>query len=388
MKNFNFFIPTRVVLGKNIKEQIGEFVRGYGKKVMLHYGSSYTKKSGLIDSIGFHLKKAGIDFIEFGGVKSNPRISLVREGIGICRENNVDFILAVGGGSVIDSAKAIAVGVPYDGDVWDFFQGRAMVGKSLPTGAVVTIPSAGSEASISTVITNEEGNFKRSIYHEVICPKFALLDPELTLSLPKFQTSCGIADIMSHIMENYFTPVEHTDFTDRLCEGAMKTVLRNARILMKTPENYDARAEIMWTATFAQMGVLNTGRIGDWASHQIEHELSGIYDIAHGAGMAVIFPAWMEYVCSNNLRRFVQFTHRVWGVDKGMFPSQEEAALEGIRNLKSFFGEIGLPVKLSALNIGTECFEEMAKKCTGEDTVGNLQKLEYRDVLKILQMSL
>lgn len=387
MENFEFFIPTRVVLGKNIEEKVAEFISLYGKKVLLHYGSNFTKKSGLIDKIGSYLKEAGIEYIEFGGVQSNPRVSLVRKGIKICRENNVEFILAVGGGSVIDSAKAIGIGIPYEGDVWDFYEGKAKVEESIPTGAIVTIPSAGSEASISTVITNEDGWYKKSIYHECICPKFALLNPELTVSLPSFQTSCGIADIMSHVMENYFTSVENADFTDRLCEATLKAVIRSGRIVKEEPENYDARAEIMWTGTFAQMGVLNTGRRGDWASHQIEHELSGIYDVAHGAGMAVVFPAWMKYVYKKNLKRFVQFATRVWDVDTGMYNSDEKVALEGINRLSCFFKEIGLPVNLMDLQIGADRFGEMANKATDDSVIGELEKLSCKDVINILELA-
>jgi hypothetical protein len=276
-----------------------------------------------------------VEFIELGGVQPNPRLSLVKQGIELCRKHNIDFILAVGGGSVIDSAKAIAVGVPYEGDVWDFYSGKAVPEKALPVGVVLTIPAAGSEASKSSVITNEDGWYKRGLNVEIIRPKFAIMNPEITFTLPPYQTACGAADIMAHVMERYFTHQKDVDFTDRLCEATLKTIIKNVPIVLEEPENYQARAEIMWASTIAHNDLLSTGRIGDWASHAIEHELSGIYDVPHGAGLAVVFPAWMKYVYKEDVDRFVQFATRVWDVEMD-FSNPERTALEGIYRLTQF----------------------------------------------------
>lgn len=386
MINFTFQCATKMIFGKDTENQVGEETIKYGKKVLLHYGGGNIKRSGLYDRVVNSLKEAGVEFIELSGVKPNPRLSLVREGIRLCRENNVEFILAVGGGSVIDSSKAISVGVPYEGDVWDFYTEKSVGREALPVGVVLTIPAAGSEASIGSVITNEDGWYKRAINYEIIRPRFAISNPELTYTLPKEQTANGAADIMAHIMERYFTNVTNVDLTDRLCEAALKTVIKNAPIAISEPENYDARAEIMWASTVAHNGLLDTGRIGDWASHNIEHELSGIYDVAHGAGLAVIFPAWMRYVYKTNIKRFVQFAVRVWNIDED-FENPERTALEGIAALKNFFKSIGLPVTLGELNIPDDRLEEMAQKATEVSTVGEFVKLGKEDVLNIYKLA-
>lgn len=315
-------------------------------------------------------------------------MSLVKEGIKICRENCIDFILAVGGGSAIDSAKAIGVGVPYSGDVWDFCAGKAEPKESLPVGVVLTIAAAGSEASKSSVITNEDGWYKRGINSNIIRPKFAIMNPEFTFTLPPYQTACGVADIMAHIMERYFTNTLNVELTDRLCEAVLKTVINNAPVVLDELNNYNARAEIMWAGTLAHNDLLSTGRIGDWTSHQIEHELSGIYDIAHGAGLAIVFPAWMRYVYKHNISRFAQFATRVWNV-KYSFESPEKTALEGINRLEKFFKEIGLPTTLKEADIPEDRLKEMADKCkmTNGDTVGNFVKLTKDDVLNILMLA-
>ncbi|SHF49106.1 hypothetical protein SAMN02746089_02021 [Caldanaerobius fijiensis DSM 17918] len=388
MDNFIFKSPTKIIFGRGTEELVGEEVKQYSKKILLHYGGGSIKRTGLYDKVVNSLKKAGVEFIELPGAQPNPRLSLVREGIKICRENGIDFILAVGGGSAIDSAKAIAVGVPYEGDVWDFYAGKAVPEKALPLGVILTLAATGSEASKSSVITNEDGWYKRGLNVDIIRPQFAIMNPELTFTLPPYQTSCGVADIMAHIMERYFTNTRNVELTDRLCEATLKTVIHNAPIVLKDPENYAARAEIMWAGTIAHNDLLSTGRIGDWSSHAIEHELSAIYDIAHGAGLAIVFPAWMKYVYKHDINRFVQFAVRVWDVDMN-FENPEETALEGIKRLEDFFRSIGLPVRLSEINISDDRFEEMADKATnrGQKTVGQFVQLGREDIINIYNLA-
>lgn len=388
MQNFEFLSPTKIIFGKGTENLVGKETRLYSDKILLHYGGGSIKKSGLYDRAVKSLKDAGVSFIELGGVKPNPRLSLVYEGIKICRDDDINFILAVGGGSVIDSAKAIAAGVPYDGDVWDFYTGENAAKETLPTGVVLTIPAAGSEASKSSVITNEDGMFKRGYNDNIIRPKFAIMNPELTFTLPPYQTACGVSDIMAHIMERYFTNEPNVELTDRLCEAALKTVIKNVEIVMEEPDNYAARAEIMWAGTIAHNDLLSTGRIGDFASHQIEHELSGINDVAHGAGLAIILPAWMKYVYKHDINRFAQFAVRVWDVEYS-FTSPERTALEGIARIKSFFKSIGLPTTLREINIGPDMFDEISEKCKKQDdgTVGNFVKLDKLDIVNILEIA-
>lgn len=388
MENFTFVSPTRIIFGRNTEETVGGQVKKYSKKILFCYGGGSIKKSGLYDRIVKSLKENGIEFIELSGIKPNPRLSTVRVGIKICRENDINFVLAAGGGSVLDTAKAVAVGVPYSGDVWDFYLGKAEVKAALPVGAILTIPATGSEASNSSVITNEDGWFKKGINTDLIRPVFAIMNPKLTFTLPPYQTACGAADIMAHVMERYFTNTQHVDLTDRLCEGTLKTIINNAPLALENPRNYDARAEMMWASTIAHNGVLGTGRETDWASHKMEHELSGIYDIAHGAGLSIIFPAWMKYVYKHNIKRFVQFAVRVWDVDLS-FDSEEEIALEGIKRMTEFFKKMGLPVKLSEINIPDDRFEEMADKCTSSDTklIGGFVKLKKSDIINIYKLA-
>jgi len=387
MENFEFYNPTRIVFGKGTRHTVGDTLAQYGaRKVLLHYGGGSIKKYGLYDTIIQAMEQSGIEYVELGGVMPNPRLSLVREGIRICREQGVDFILAVGGGSAIDSAKAISMGVPYEGDVWDFYTGNAEPETVLPVGVVLTIPAAGSEASTASVITNEEGWYKRGYNSFLIIPRFAVMDPELTYTLPAFQTAAGSADIMAHVIERYFTNVKHVDLTDRLCESTLRTVMKHVPIVLDDPENYDARAEIMWAGTIAHNNLLNTGRIGDWASHDMEHELSGIYDVTHGAGLAVIIPAWMTYVYRYDLDRFVQFAMRVFDVEYD-FDDPERTALMGIARLKAYFQSIGLDVTLEGLGIGADRLEEMARKCAEDGPIGNFVKLDEKDILEIYRLA-
>ncbi|NMB46565.1 MAG: iron-containing alcohol dehydrogenase [Firmicutes bacterium] len=388
MENFTFHSPTKIIFGKDTEQQVGTEAKRHATKVLLHYGGGSIKRSGLYQRVVESLHTADVDFVELGGVQPNPRLSLVRQGIQLCRDEGVDFILAVGGGSVIDSGKAIALGVPYDGDVWDFFEGKAEPATSLPVGVILTIPAAGSESSDSCVITNEDGWLKRGYSSQENRPVFAIMNPVLTFTLPPYQTASGAADIMAHVMERYFTNTPHVDYTDRLCEATLKTIIKHVPMVLLEPENYDARAEIMWASTLAHNNLLSTGRIGDWASHQIEHELSGIYDVAHGAGLAVVFPAWMKYVYRHNIDRFVQFAVRVWNVEQNFF-EPEKTVLEGIRRMEEFFQSIGLPVTLEGLGIPDDRLEEMAAKCrkSPDGTVGNFVKLTSEDVLNILKLA-
>lgn len=389
MKNFTFQNPAKIIFGKGAENKVGAETARYSKKILLHYGGESAKKTGLYDRVVNSLKAAGVEFVELGGVLPNPRLSLVYEGIRLCREHGLNFILAVGGGSVIDSAKAIAAGVPYTGDVWDFYTGKAIPQEALPIATILTIPAAGSEMSTGTVITREEGWLKRAFNSQHVIPAFSILNPELAFTLPKFQVACGAADIIAHLMERYFTNIEHVELTDRLIEATVKTVVHNVPLVLAQPDNYDAWAEVMWAGTVAHNNLLDTGRIGDWASHDIEHELSGIYDIAHGAGLAVVFPAWMKYTYQHDVTRFAQFAARIWNVDHN-FWSPESTALEGIARHEAFLRSIGLATRLSEMNIGADRLEEMADKCTASDThtVGQFVKLGKQDVYNILKLAL
>ena len=388
MENFDFWCGTRIIFGRGTEKQAGEVVRKYGKTALLHYGSGSIKKWGLYDRVIKSLKESGVKTVELGGVKPNPTYEIIYEGIKLCREHSVDLILAVGGGSVIDSAKGIAVGAPYEGDVLDFTLRKAVAKEALPVGAILTLPAAGSESSQYAVATYEVDGYpyKRDVVWEnfhLIRPEFAILNPELTFTLPPFQTACGICDIMAHVMERYFTSVKNVELTDRLSESVIKTVINNGRIVMRELENYDARAEIMWAGSIAHNDLLGTGRQPDFASHMIEHEISGIYDIAHGAGLAIIIPAWMKHVYKYNLDRFVQFAVRVWNVDHNFY-SPELTALEGIKRYENFLKEIGLPTRLSEENIPADRFEEMAEKAVKP---GSIKKMTEKDIVEIFKLA-
>jgi alcohol dehydrogenase len=387
VENFTFQNATKIIFGRNTESESGKEAAYYGKKALLHFGGGSIRASGLYDRVCASLKAAGVEIVELGGVKPNPRLSLVRDGIQICREKKIDVILAVGGGSVIDSAKAIAIGVPYAGDVWDFYMKKTSPKESMPLGVVLTIPAAGSEASNGSVITNEEGMFKKDAGGECLRPKFAIMNPEITCSLPPFQTACGAADIMAHVMERYFTRTPAVDFTDRLCEATLKTIIDNVPVVLAEPRNYDARAQIMWAGTVAHNDLLGTGRIGDWASHYIEHEISGIYDVAHGAGLAVIFPAWMKQVYKLDVNRFARFATRVFSVEP-RFDWPERTALEGIGRLKSFFRDIGLPTSFKELGVPGDRLEEMAKKATELGPIGNFARMGSKDVVSVYKLAL
>lgn len=391
MNNFEYFNPTRLVLGKGVEKETGAYVKKHGgSRVLLHYGGGSIKKNGVYDSVTASLKEAGIPFVELGGVKPNPRLSLVREGIALGLREGVDFVLAVGGGSTIDSSKAVATGIANDGtDVWDFFYGPAgTVQKALPVGVILTIPAAGSESSNDMVVTNEDGWYKRNSSSEAIIPQFALINPETNFSLPPYQTACGCTDILAHLMERYFTNVNDADFTDRMLEGAMRSILYNAPQAMERPDDYNVRAEINFCGAIAHNGLLNSGRIGEWGSHLIEHELSAIYDVAHGAGLAVVFPAWMKYCYKYNIDIFTQFAVRVMDVDLA-FNKRDAIILEAVRRLERFFKSIGMPTRLSELNIDGSRLREMADKtATYGGHIGNLHPLTPDDVYEILKLAL
>lgn len=386
MENFTFQNGTKIVFGTSQEKETGRETAAYGKRVLLHYGGGSIKKSGLYDTVKDSLEKEGAEIIELGGVKPNPSVDVVREGVKLCREHQIDIILAVGGGSVIDSAKAIGIGAHYNGDVWDFFTGDATVSDCLPIGVVLTIPAAGSETSGGSVITNEEGAYKRAVGHEKMRPAFAILNPELTYTLPSYQTACGITDMSSHIFERYFTNEQNVDLTDRLCEATLKSIISQAHTVLEQPEDYAARAEIMWAGTIAHNDSLGVGRSEDWASHDIEHEVSGIYDITHGAGLAIIFPAWMKYVYKQDVHRFAQFANRVWDVEIDLY-DLEKTALEGIAKTEAFFSSIGMPIRMSEIDIDSSHFEEMAKKATERGSLGGFVTLGEQDVLKIYQLA-
>lgn len=386
MINFTFKNDTKVIFGKETENHVGAETASIGKKVLLHFGGGSIKKSGLYDRVIKSLEAAGVTIVELSGVKPNPRLSLVEKGIKICKEEAIDAILAVGGGSVIDSAKAIAVGALDDGDVWDFYLGKRPVEKALPLGVVLTIPAAGSETGAGSVITNEAGWYKRSASGEAMRPRFAILNPQLTFTLPEYQTACGIVDMFAHILERYFTKTPNVEVTDRMSEGLMTVMIDNAPIVLENPEDYDARAEIMWAGTLAHNNLLSTGKIGDWGSHDIEHELSAIYDIAHGAGLAIVFPAWMDYVYKEDIPRFAQYANRVWNIDIDPF-NIEKAAKEGIVRTREFFQSIGMPVTLEDAHIPADRIEEMAEKATASGKLGNFLALSKEDVMAILELA-
>ncbi|HPJ88636.1 MAG TPA: iron-containing alcohol dehydrogenase [Thermotogota bacterium] len=387
MQNFVFYNKTKIIFGRGTENQIEKEINALGKKkVLIHYGGGSIKKTGLYEKVAGVLKDAGLEYIELGGVKPNPSLSLVREGIELCRREKVDFILAVGGGSVIDSSKAIAAGIPYNGDVWDFYDRKAVIREALPIGVILTLPAAGSETSTATVITNDEKQLKRGTGSMFLRPEFAIMNPELTFTLPPYQTAAGITDMLAHIMERYFTRERHVDLTDHLCEAVMKTIVKNAPLVIEWPENYDARAEIMWAGTLAHNGLLGTGRIEDWGTHMIEHELSAIYDLTHGAGLAIIFPAWISYVSEAYPEKIMKFFHTVFDVE-ATFDDSQYMIEEGIKRLKAFYRSIGMPVSLKEAGITEKRYEEMAEKCTVFGPVGNFMKLDKTDVIKIYELA-
>lgn len=361
MNNFRFYTPTRYIFGRDAQKEAGKMsAQLLGGKVLLVFGQGSARKSGLLDEVEASLLAHGVKFLEFGGIRPNPVDGPVREGIRLCREENVTGILAVGGGSVIDTAKAIAAGTLYDGDFWDFYCGKAVPETALPIGVVLTIPAAGSEGSGNTVITKEEGLIKMSIRTEyVLRPVFALVNPELTYTLPAYQTACGIVDMMAHIFERYFTPTEGVEVTDRISEGLLKAIIEEAPKVLANPTDYDPRANIMWAGTLAHNGVCGCGKQEDWSSHGLEHEISALYDVAHGAGLAVILPAYMTYVAGHNPSRVAMMARNVFDVVES---DDTEAAAIGIARLKEFFKSIGMPLTFAQLGVENPDIPLMVKK--------------------------
>lgn len=390
MKDSNFYNPVRLCMGREAEKQLGSLITEYGKKVLLIYGGGSIKKNGVYDKVVAELNAADISYVELSGVHANPLLSKVYEGIELCRAEKVDLILAVGGGSVIDTAKAIGAGVYYEGDVWDFYSSvKPPLPKLVPVGCVLTIPAAGSECSNGTVIMNEQGNVKRSFNNEKLIPKFAILNPTFTFSLPAWQTACGVTDILSHFLERYFTDVDHVGYTDALLEASMRSIMSFGAAAVREPENYDARAEVMLLGTLAQSNVLGIGRAGDWGSHDIEHEMSAVFDVAHGAGLAVIFPAWMKYLhsCGVGEQKFVQFAHQVMAVPAG-FGTADDIIKEGIRRLEAFLTEIGMPTRLEELNITADDIDLLVEKAfMGRTGLGKFKRLDQEDVKNIYRLT-
>jgi alcohol dehydrogenase YqhD (iron-dependent ADH family) len=392
MLDFDLHIPTRLVFGRDAQSKLGKYLGKYARKVLLHYGGGSIKKSGLYDQVTASLRGEGVEFVELGGVKPNPRLSLARQGIELARRENVELVLAVGGGSVIDSAKAIAMGVYYEGDVWEIYETSRPIKRALPVAAVLTIPAAGSEESPNTVLTNEDLQIKRGYGSPLLRPALSFVNPALFFTLPAQQAANGTADMISHILERYFTNTPNTGLTDSLCEAVLKTIIKNAPLVLADRENYGAWSEIGLSATFAHNNMLGIGREQDWACHGMEHELSAIYDVAHGAGLAVLTPHWMRYVYKENINMFVQFAVKAMGVD-GSYREPDALVEEAIGRLSAFFRLIGLPATLRELGIDGGKLELMAKKATGaqygnERPLGNFKKLYWRDVLNIYLNSL
>jgi alcohol dehydrogenase YqhD (iron-dependent ADH family) len=388
MNKFEFYSPTKVIFGQGVENRIGSEIKKWGgSKVLVHFGGGSVKKSGLLDRVEASLQAENIEYVLLGGAQPNPRVSLVREGVELCRKANVDFILGLGGGSAIDSAKAIALGVPYEGDVWDLFDGKAVPESALLHCNILTLAATGSETSSSSVITNEDGWHKKGVNTEFNRPCFTLLNPELLYSLPPYQTACGIVDIMMHTMDRYFSSGGINEITDRIAEALLRTVIQYGTVCMKEPNNYEARSELMWAGSLSHNHLTGLGRVGDWAPHQIEHELSGKYDVAHGAGLAAIWSSWATYVYKENVMRFARFGANVWGLNLN-YENPEETALQAIESTKDYFQSIGMPVTVTEL-LGREAtddeMKDMAVKCTfyGKRTVGNFKVLGEKEIYEI-----
>lgn len=394
MKNFNYYAPTQVAFGRNTENQVAELVKKYrGSKVLIHYGGQSAIRSGLLAKVEQILTEAGIAYVKLGGVKPNPRLSLVRKGIELCKEENVDFLLAVGGGSVIDSCKAISSGRFYQGDVWTLYEHKDHATQYLPIGCILTIPAAGSEMSNGSVITNDEVEswLKKDYCVDEFRCKFAIMNPELTFTLPAWQTACGITDMMMHTMERYFSKDDDMETTDAIAEAILRTCMKEGPLALANPTDYTCRANIMWAGTLAHNDLTGCGTTGDWATHNIEHELSGLFDVSHGAGLAAVWGSWARYTRNENLPRFARFAHNVMGIDTTNM-SDMEASETGIKAMEQFFRSIGMPTDIHTLvgkDITDAEIEEMAQKCTNGDTttIGGLKILHAADIVKIYQMA-
>lgn len=386
MINFQFYSPTEIVFGKDSELGVAHLLKKHGAtKVLFHYGGGSIKGSGLYDRVIKTLDDENIAYLELGGVVPNPRASLVREGIKIVKENNIDFILAVGGGSVMDSAKAIAVGAKYEGDFWDLYDGTKITA-ALPLGVIVTIPASGSEASNSSVITNDDLGLKRGTNSDFIRPKFAIMNPELTYTLPNYHAFAGVVDMMSHIFERYLTKTPDVELTDLMQESVLVAIMDNAKRLLKDPYDYNARAHIMWAGTIAHNGVLGVGRTTDWASHGLEHELSALYDVSHGAGLAVIFPHYMLYVIDHDVDRFYRLAVNVMKV-KPNKNDKRGVAIKGIRKLQEFYKSLGMPLTFEDVGAKKEDIPKLVEQLNINkgDTFGGFVKLTMDDARKIYE---
>ena len=392
LKDFNFYAPTRVVFGRDAEKKIGELVKAHGAhKVLIHYGGGSAERSGLLDVVRRQLLDVDMPFVELGGVVPNPLLSMVYTGIELCRKEQVDFILAVGGGSVIDSSKAIGYGVSYDGDVWDFWEGKAKPAQCLPIGAVLTIPAAGSEMSSSCVITKDEGLIKRGINSDLCRCRFAVMNPERTYTLPPYQTAAGATDIMMHTMERYFSKYTDMTLTDAIAEALLRTVKDAAPEVLKNPEDYRNRAQIMWAGSLAHNDLTECGTEKDFATHRLEHELSALFGVTHGAGLAALWPSWARYTIKNHLSRFVQFAGNVMGISVD-YAHPEETAERGIQAMEEWFRKIGMPTSIHEL-IGRKITEKeidtMVDKCSrgGTITLGAMEVLNSDDMRAIYRMA-
>ena len=392
MFDFKYFTPTKVLFGKNTEDKVADLIQEFGgKKVLIHYGGGSVIRSGLMQRVTDKLDAAGITYVKLGGAVPNPRLSLVYEGIELIKKEGIDFILAVGGGSAIDSAKAIGYGVMNEGDVWDLYDYKKQAKACLPLGVILTLAATGSEMSDSSVITKEEGLVKRGYSSDFCRPRFAILNPELTMTLPDYQTACGCTDIMMHTMERYFTNGGNMEITDSMAEALLRTVKENAKILVRDPKNYDARAEVMWAGSLSHNGLTGCGNDGgDWMTHKLEHELGGLYDVAHGAGLAAIWGSWARYVYKNCLPRFKRYAINVMGVPANA-GSDEEIALKGIEAMEDFYREIKMPTNLRELGVNAtdDDLKLMAHKCAVgvNGGKGSARFLKEEDMLEIYKMS-
>jgi hypothetical protein len=393
MKDFNYYAPTEVVFGEQSEEQVAALVKKYGgTKVLVHYGGKSAERSGLLDKICGLLTEGGIPFLKLGGVVPNPRLSLAKQGIELCRQENIDFILAVGGGSVIDSAKCIAYGVCMEDDVWDLYLGKAEAPKTmLPVASVLTIPAAGSEMSEASVITNENGDIKIGYSNNMSRPKFAIMNPRRTMTLPPYQTAAGVTDMMMHTMERYFTHDDDMDVTTDIAEALLRSMKNAIFAVLKNPEDYRYRAQIMWAGSVMHNGLTGCGQKDDWATHQLEHELSAMFDVTHGAGLAAVWPSWARYVMHENLSRFVRFAVNVMDVPND-FSDPEGTALKGIEAMERFYHAIGMPINIKELigkDITDEEIKEMVRKCSRDyqRTCGSFKVLQAEDMEAIYRMA-
>lgn len=388
MNPFRFSNPTVLYYGKGqLEAYLATEVKQYGERVLLVYGGGSIKRNGLYNKVTRILGEAGVQVHELSGVEPNPRLTTVQRGIDICRTQNIDLILAVGGGSVIDCAKAVAMGVEFDGDVWEIYQRKAKATGAIPLGTILTLAATGSEMNSGGVISNWETKEKLGGGSPYTFPKFSFCDPENTYSVPQDQTVYGICDMLAHSFEHYFHPTSHTPLQQHLIEAVIMTILENARFAVDNPEDYNARETMMYASTMALNGMINMGVQGDWACHAMEHEISAIYDIPHGGGLAILFPHWMDYVAKEHPERFATLATRVFHVD-GTGKSGAELAEVAIAKVREFYQSIGAPTRLADYNIGDESLERMAEQAVRFGPIGNYRKLGKDDVLEILKKSL